>query len=430
MSELGYQTQSIFGWSSFVVDDLETNPELQWPRSLEVFDKMRREDSQVSSVLRAVTSPIRSANWVVDPAGASDEVVSFVADNLGLQVKGRERMVPLRRGGRFSWSEHLRLSLLELVYGHSFFEQVYREDGGMIRLHKLAWRPPRTISKIGVAEDGGLEFIEQYGTAGGRVRIPVDRLVAYISEREGANWVGVSLLRSAYKNWLLKDRMLRAQALTVERNGLGIPVYTQPPLPEQMKDQGEREAWLKVQRDEGLNVTRNLRAGETAGVSIPNAAKLELMGVTGDLPNTDEPIRYHDEQIARAVLAHFLNLGTETGSWALGSTFADFFTNSLNAVAEHIADVTQQHVVEDLVNINFGVEVAAPVLVCEPIGSEHPATAEAISRLLQSGAITADDSLEAFVRVRHGLPIADESVDDSPDGAVDAAPIVEVSGGE
>lgn len=44
--------------------------------------------------------------------------------------------------------------------------------------------------------------------------------------------------------------------------------------------------------------------------------------MSGDLPDTDAPIKYHDEQIARAVLAHFLNLGTQTGSWALGSTFA------------------------------------------------------------------------------------------------------------
>jgi hypothetical protein len=58
-----------------------------------------------------------------------------------------------------------------------------------------------------------------------------------------------------------------------------------------------------------------------------------LVGVDGDLPDADTPIRYHDEQIARAVLAHFLNLGTQTGSWALGTTFADFFTLSLQSVA-------------------------------------------------------------------------------------------------
>jgi hypothetical protein len=40
-------------------ETFETNPDLMWPKSIEVFDKMRREDAQVGSVLRAVTLPIR-----------------------------------------------------------------------------------------------------------------------------------------------------------------------------------------------------------------------------------------------------------------------------------------------------------------------------------------------------------------------------------
>jgi hypothetical protein len=61
-------------------------------------------------------------------------------------------------------------------------------------------------------------------------------------------------------------------------------------------------------------------------------------------------VRYFDEQIARAVLAHFLNLGTQTGSWALGSTFADFFVSSLQATAQQVADTATQHIVEDWVD--------------------------------------------------------------------------------
>lgn len=406
--EIGYQKLDLAGWSTLIQDEAEQNPDLQWPQSIDVFDKMRREDSQVASVLRAVTLPIRSTDWVIDPAGATDEVVDFVATNLGLPVKGREPVAPLRQRDRFSWPEHLRLALLELVYGHSFFEQVYREEAGKLHLRKLAWRPPRTISDIKVARDGGLVSITQDGgSRGNEIKIPVNRLVAYVNEREGGNWIGQSLLRAAYKNWLLKDRMLRAQALTVERNGLGIPKHTQPPLPDQIKDKGEREAWLEAQRTAGLEVARNLRAGETAGVTLPHDSDLELMGVTGKLPDTDKPIRYHDEQIARAVLAHFLNLGTETGSWALGSTFADFFTNSLNAVAQHIADVTQQHVVEDLVDINFGETTPAPLLACEPIGADQPATAEAVKTLVEAGVITPEPKLETYMRTRYGLPAFD-----------------------
>ena len=410
MSEIGYQTQSLPMWSTLADEANETNPALQYPKSIEVYDKMRREDSQVGSVLRAVTFPIRSTTWMIDPAGARDEVVDLVADSLNLPVKGRPVTAPLRNRDRFDFDEHLRLALLELVYGHSVFEQVYRVDEqGRVRLRKLGWRPPRTIAKWDVADDGGLVAVEQYGKAGkGDVRLPVDKLVVYTSEREGANWVGQSLLRTAYKNWLLKDRMLRAQALTVERNGLGIPRYTGAPLPDGVEmSPAEVEAWHAAQRDEGLKMAKALRAGENAGVSIPNGSSLDLVGVTGRLPETDGPIRYHDEQIARAVLAHFLNLGTETGSWALGSTFANFFTDSLNATSGHIAGVLQRHVVEDLVDANWGESEPAPQIVAATIGEEQPATAEAIKSLVDCGAIRTDRSLEEYLRQRYRLPVKD-----------------------
>lgn len=408
--EIGYQSSSLPGWGDISGEANETNPDLIWPRSVEVFDKMRKEDSQVGSVLRAVTLPIRSAQWSLDPAGADPEVVKFVSDELGLPIKGQKVEPPLRTRGRFSWDDHLRLALLELVFGHSFFEQVYAVDGGRAHLRKIAWRPPRTISKINVAADGGLVSIEQHGRPGqSNVVISVDRLVVYVNDREGANWLGTSLLRQAYKNWMLKDRLLRAQAIVIERNSLGIPVYTSAPAPDQYKDEAAVKEWNNNEIKEGLKVVRNLRSGSTAGVAITAKAKLELMGVTGTLPKTAEPIAYHDEQIARAMLAHFLNLGSETGSWALGTTFADFFSGSLNATGKHFRDVTQQHVIEDLVDLNWGTATPSPRLTFEPIGSEYPATAEAIKLLIECGALTPDDPVEAYVRDRYGLPAKDPS---------------------
>jgi phage gp29-like protein len=415
-NELGYQVGStIASWIALSIEAAETNPELYWPRSVEVFDRMRREDAQVGSVLRAVTLPIRSADWMIDPAGSRPEVVKLVADDLGLPVKGVEPTPSLRTRGRFSWAEHLRLALLELVYGHSFFEQVYQfdETDKLQHLSKLAWRPPRTIANITVDTDGGLETIQQWGILGPNVTIPVGRLVAYVNEREGGNWLGQSLLRTAYKNWLLKDRMLRSQALTVERNGLGVPTYTAAPVPDSATAT-ERDAWLLSEKEAGLALAKAFRGGDAAGASLPNGAKLELLSVMGKLPDTDGPIRYHDEQIARAVLAHFLNLGTETGSWALGSTFANFFTDSLNAVAAHIADVTQQHVVEDLVDLNFGPEEPAPRIVFDPIGAAAPVTGEAIYQLMTSGALTYDPTLEAAIRSTFGLPLKDDKATPAP----------------
>ncbi|WP_133159091.1 phage portal protein family protein [Arthrobacter glacialis] len=406
-SEKGYADTSGGWWAS--LDDEET-PELQWPKSIGVYDKMRRQESQVISVLRAVTLPIRRTAWRIDPNGARPEVAQQVADDLGLALVGDDptRKI-IRTRDRFSWDEHLRLSLLMLPFGHSVFEQVYRiDDSGWARLRKLAWRPPKTIARIDVAGDGGLKAIHQHGSLGkGSPRMGVEQLVVYVNEREGGNWLGQSLLRTSYKYWLLKDRLLRVQAQTVDRNGLGIPVYEGSSVPESVTGE-DRVTREKSEIDAGLKLARGLRSGDNAGAAIPNSAKLTMKGVEGDLPDADVPIRYYDEQIARSVLAHFLNLGTETGSWALGSTFADFFTMSLQTVAMQIADTVTQHVIEDLVDLNWGQDEPAPKLVFDEIGSRHPATAEAIKALIDCGALTPDPALETHLRTIYGLPALDE----------------------
>lgn len=399
----------------------ELTPELQWPQSIAVYDQMRRTDSQCYSVLRAVTLPVRRTPWRIDPNGAREEVVRFVADDLGLPIVGRQDLIaPARLRDRFSWLEHLRHALLMLPFGHSYFEQVYRveDDGSRAHLRKLEYRPPATIESIQVAADGGLVSIKQYWTQSNSPSkpIPVTQLVAYVHEREGGNWIGTSILRSAYKNWLLKDRLLRVQAQTIERNGMGIPDY----------EASENETSLAP----GLALATSLRAGEAAGVSRPSGSKLRLMGVEGTLPNAEPVVRYHDEAIARAVLAHFLNLGTQTGSWALGSTFADFFTLSLQTLAQQVADTATQHVVEDLVDVNWGPQEPAPRLVFDEIGSRQPATAEAMKTLVDAGILHPDEVLETATRQFYGLPPADPATATAPaDGAdPNAAPAAEDEG--
>lgn len=377
----------------------ETTPELVWPLSVFVFDRMRRQDAQVSSVLRAVTSPILRTAWSVDGTGCRDEVTERVARNLGLPIRGAEtegdNTAGLRGRDRFSWANHTRLALTMLPFGHAFFEQVYRiGPDGFADLRKLAFRPQRTISRINVARDGGLVSIDQTYAAGlpvgggisgtsGPPAIPVNRLVAYVLDREGGNWLGISLLRPAYKNWLLKDRALRSWSISIDRNGVGVPVYKADP----------KETSL----DAGQDIATKARGGSNAGAAIPNGADLSFKGVEGMTVDINAFVRYQDEQIARAVLAHFLNLGTQTGSWALGSTFADFFTLSLQAIAEDFRDVSNAHIVEDLVDVNYGPEEPAPRIHFDEIGSRGGVDNE-LEQLRQLAGLEDDEALTEFLR--------------------------------
>ena len=393
-------------WSKL---EQEQTLELRWPKSVPVYGRMRREESQVTSVMRAVKMPVLRTARRIDGTGCDPRVVQHVAEDLGLPIVGADDVSQPRRRtrDRFSFAEHLRLALTSLDYGHSVFEQVYRPVGDLFRLRKLGWRPPATITKFDEASDGGLKAIEQTGADGKTIRLDISRLVVYCNERE-ETWIGQSLLRPAYKYWLLKDQLLRIQQQTQQRNGMGVPTITAPSPPEHSTLTAEElTEWVDRMVATGLDVVKALRAGDTTGVSLSHGALFALKGVEGKLPDTLAVIKYFDEQVARAVLAHFLNLGGDqsTGSYALGDTFEDFFTNSLQYESDFVDAVVNAHVIEDLVDVNYGPDEPAPRLVSDQIGAAL--SAEALKHLVDAGVITPDEKLEHFTRQRFGLPVAD-----------------------
>lgn len=435
LTEIGFvnpYSGMLSGWASW--DWFEQVPELIWPNSVRVFTRMSREDGRIASILAAIGLPVRRTAWRIAPNGARDEVVAFVAKNLGLPIRGGEEDVKPseRTRDRFSWSQHLQQALLMLVFGHSVFEQVYRiDDDGKAVLRKLAPRPAQTIAYWDVARDGGLNGIQQYpeGSIGGGGQgqviyagrtfdnmIPIGRLVAYVRDADPGVWVGNSILRPAYKHWLLKDELIRIQAVIARRNGMGVPVAYATEQ-ESAAGVGDPKALAPY-----LKIASQYRGGNSAGVAMPFGSKLEIKGVDGNLPHDiPQMIEYHDKQMALAGLAHFLNLD-RGGSYALASIQADTFTQSVQTVADIIRDTAQAHIVEDLVDLNYGPDEAVPLLTCDEIGSRQDATAAALQMLVTAGLLTPDPRLEAFERQTLGLPSADPDAD-AVDAPADTEPV-------
>lgn len=423
-SPQGYTVGTIArSWMPAGEDVEEDAPQLRWPASVRIYARMEREDPQIESALLAALLPIHATSWRIDTAGAPAEVAEWVARCVGLPLVGaaEDGVSRDRLAGRFNFEQHLDEALTALVFGHAFFEQQYEWDqaAGRYRLAKLGWRPPATIAEVQVAPDGGLDAIRQQD---GKAPIRVDRLVAYAHQRRGGNWLGRSMLRSMYKPWILKDRMLRVGSETVERNGMGVPIYESTEPSALILDPEEIDSRQKAEIAEGLKLAQGLRSGSTSGAAIAHGAKLRMAGVEGQLPDAEKWVRYYDEQINRSVLAHFLNLGVKTGSWALGSTFADFFALGLQSVANEFARVFQQHVIEDLVDVNWGPATPAPRLVWDEIGSTSPATAEALQSLVQTRVVVPDDGLEQYMRHRYRLPTADPSTARAVATGVDETP--------
>lgn len=411
-TELGSQSPptSVLPWGAFVHEG-EHIAELTWPNSIATYNLMRT-DAQVKALLQAMTAPVRRYRWLIDPNGARPEIVKALSADLGLDVRGEDPEPRGRSQGSFSHDKHLFHALLALVFGYAYFEQVGTIIDGQWRLRKLAYRPAETIQQIQVAGDGGLVAIQQNIAEVGKPAplIPVDRLVAFIWEQEGGNWVGTSMLRPLYKHWIVKDRLLRVDAVKHERNGLGVPTIEAPPnaSPQQMV--------------EFNRLAQSYKAGESSGGALPNGARLRLVGTEGSLPDTLASIRYHDEQMARALLLMFIQLGqTQTGSRALGESFVDFFALAQETLANWYASVMTEHVLEDWVTWNYGEDEQAPLLTWER--NEDPELSVAdLKALVDAGAIVVDEELRSTLRERYGLPEEDLEEPEPQPSAPEAAP--------
>jgi hypothetical protein len=426
VTERGYVNPTggiMSGWSQYG-DQFETVGDLLWPRSIQTYTRMVRDDSRLSSILQAISLPIRLTTWRIDPAGASEEVTRHIADDLGLAIVGDDEQRPQRRAkGRFSWGSHLQQALTYLQFGHSLFERVYRVEDGRVHLRKLAPRPQSTIAWWNVARDGGLVSIEQWpaglyatpGTTvatpgGARSSISGDRLLVYTRDPDPGVWQGNSILRPAYKNYILKDELLRIEAAAARRHGIGVPAAWAPP-----EESNDPEKVAEYQR-----AASAYQGGSSAGIGLPAEARFEILGPTGAPMDPRRAIEYHDHQMALVALAHFLNLDGKGGSYALASVQQNTFTQAVGAVADHIRETAQAHVVDDLVDWNWGQDEPAPRLVCDAIGSRQDATALALQQLVAAGLLTPDARTEMFVRQLTGLPAPDPDSDGDEDVAPDA----------
>jgi hypothetical protein len=386
----------------FWANDMERVPELKWPRSAQTYETMRT-DSQVDSLWQGTTLGIQRYRWFINPNGASEAMVQACHEDFGLPVLDQEQLDIPRSRDRFSWNDHLRLALLSKVFGHSFFEQVGEIRDNLWRLQKLAYIPPRTIKDIKAADSGGLIWIAQQARTfdqsvpNGLRKLPVSRLVAYVNQREGANWVGRSMFRSIYKNWLSKDRLLRLDLIKHERNSLGIPGIKLP-------DRASTQQIAAAQQ-----IASALKSGEYSGLTLPGGMELDLHGVKGSTSNPLDSIRYHDEQMARKFLQMFAQLGTTSyGSRALSESFIDYFSLSQMALAEDIRDTFNQHVIEDYVDWNEGPDAKCPIIQFDRNEDPDLATADLVAAV-DKGILTVDLETENWLRRRWNLPKIDEA---------------------
>jgi len=386
------------------VDEWEYVPELRWPMSVRLFDQMRT-DSQLAGLVTAVMWGICQLRFVVDPNGAPDKMVKEISQDLNLPILGKDPEPVGRMKQRFSHSKFVTQAMLASIYGHGYYEQVGEIVDGKWRLRKLAPRMPQTIRQINVDEGGALKSIIQWQPVGWNVmanqpssgymfgpEIPAERLVPFIFQQEGMSWTGRSMMRDCYRDWIIKDRDLRVEAMNHERAG-GVP-YAEGS--EGMTD------------DELLDLNslmQQFRIGENAGMAVPAGTKVNIAKGSGS--DIDKTIKRLDESMARRFLLQLVNLaqgGSHVGSYALSETFEDFFLVGQRHIAQWYCDTVTEHIIEDIVDWNYGEDTELTPRLTWERASEDALGTEELTQMVHTGVITMDDELENWVRYRRLMP--------------------------
>ena len=220
---------------------------------------------------------------------------------------------------------------------------------------------------------------------------------------EGAYFYGRSVLRAAYQHWYMKSQIYRIDAISIERNGLGVPTIKQGPNVS-AEDRKAAQQWVQM-----------LAAHESTGLSLPSGWEFVLTGVSGRVRDPQASIQHHSEMIMRSVLANFLSLGTtQTGSRALGGSMRDFFYLSLEAVSRKIDETITNTSIRRLVDYNYGVgarravPLPYPKLVTSNIIVANPLELLEVAKdvgKFDVDLLQPDDDTENWIRKKCGLPL-------------------------
>jgi len=392
-------TQIVWG---FIEEDYRSD--LQWPQWVIVYDKMRKSDAQIFATLLVCELPIRQTKWYIESAESEDwkidtkskEITDFVYKNLFQLLEN-------------TWDDLLREILTMLPFWYSVFEKVYWIKDWMIYLKKLSSRKQTTIQKwetedwkpwvtqMSVWAD---DSIIDWKSKSSNISIPQEKLVIFTFRQEWLNYEWASILRSAYKHWYIKDKLYKFDAVRHERQSVWIPLIYLP-------RNATPDDKLEAQR-----IVRNVRSTEQTWIVMPWPKEdwwlFEFADTKAD-KSTDlfESIKHHNREIAKNVLAQFLELwDTQSGSRALWEDQSDLFLLSLWAIANQIRDTFNKNIIPELVDINFDdTKWYYPELKYENLWrTDYNSLIENITKLTSNWILWVDEALEIYIRELLSLP--------------------------
>jgi SPP1 gp7 family putative phage head morphogenesis protein len=380
--------------------------ELQGKDWADKVDMMRRSDANIRMVLNAIKLPLKSSPWTISVREQSEEAE--------LQKKLFEKI--LFEDMNKSFTQLLGEILTCLDFGYSIFDITHAvksdsEIGSYNGLKSLGYRSQRTIDRWNLNDARDLETITQiaYGDEGGSFELDARFVLYFAPEREGDNFEGISILRACYGPWFRKNEFLKKLSIGIEKFAVPTAVLT---TPEGVEGKPEFAAAKKA--------LACYTSGATNYLILPKGYELDFNNVSVDVEKIRAAINAENQEMVNSILASFLLLGQNgAGSLALGTSLSDFFSQTIQYVADHISEQFERKIFKPLVQMNFGHNKILVDLKCD--GLEHRANeawASMVNGFIGTGAIKADADLEKNLREKLKLPPAKGALEVAIDAPV------------
>lgn len=449
----------------------EWNPELKGERGKRVYQQMADNDATCGAVVFAFTSLFRSVEWHVEAAKAdpskpraqvkkfggrplpemgapppSDPTIGFDDPRTSVDpnAEPEEPEPPSEEELAAQFVEEV-LDDMELpfdgmmeeiasmfVYGFAPCEILYKRrmgpdetdptryskfDDGKIGLRGLPLRAQNTVYRWEIDQATGfIKGMWQQPWSGQQVFIPSAKMALFRTTAAKNNPEGRSILRNAYRPWVMKTRLEEIEAIGVERDLAGIPV-ARIPLQYMADDAAPQD---KAIFRTFQKLVRSIKRDRNEGVVLPsNVGKdgkplfdLELLSSGGSRQiDTTKIIDRYERQIATSVLADFIFLGQgNTGSFALSADKTDLFAQALTGFLKSVAGVFNRTVIPALWKLNKLPAETMPRLVPGDVTKANLGEiASFLTSLSGAGApMFPDTELENHLRKLANLPPAPE----------------------
>lgn len=392
--------------SGYIFDEFLT--ELQGLQGRRMYREMRDNDATIGALMAAITNILRSTSWHVDD---SEEAVE--SDKAELVYNSLMYMPAM------TWNDALSEALSMLTYGFSLLEMIFYKcpQTGYYKPYKLAPRRQDTIYEWDINNNGAVDGLRQQpDNTTGHFYIPYKKILHFRVDYASGNPEGRSILRNAYRSYHFVKNLQMIEGIAAERELNGLPIVRVPS--EVFDDKSILQQYEKLARD--------LKYNEQGGAVLPSDTyedrdgrptsirkfEIELISSQGTR-NIDlgGAIRRHQSDMARTVLADFLLLGENGGSYALSNDKTDLFLQSIKSVLQSIQAEINRKLIPTMWRLNGFDAADMPKLRHAKITPEDLGVmGDYVAKLASAGLSLNDEDTENHLRDIAGLPEAPQDV--------------------